>query len=177
MIALKQYKNISGFLNRYTIIKIGRLHIRLHRINSPDITPFYHTHPYSYLSIIIRGGYIEKLVKNSNILTKKHKLFSFIFRSHNQYHRIESCKAKTTTLFIAFYRKDKYDWKLKHDDNIIIKEYICPDHQGIYRCIINNKMKFCKFIPKEGWFIGSSNYDIAKYETRKSIYQNRKWEL
>lgn len=66
MILFKPYSNIKDFLLRFTLIKIGGLHIRLHKIIDKDKTALYHNHPFNYISIILKGGYNETILINKN---------------------------------------------------------------------------------------------------------------
>ncbi len=100
MILFKRYINIKNFIQRYTILHIGKLHIRIHKITDCDKTTLYHNHPFHYISIILKGGYSEKILGDNKIYS--HGVFSVICRNNMIYHRIESLKSITTTLFIAY---------------------------------------------------------------------------
>lgn len=162
---LKPYSHLKDYLERWTLFKIGRLHIRFHRIKSDDATPFLHSHPFSYISIILRGKYTETL-ENKELL---HKRFSIIFRSSKTFHRIKNVDPKTLTLFIAISTKNSA-WELKKA-NIDVKgwETYKP---GIYIRHINGKNLYSKF--DEFWFRGSENEESAIMEIRPSIDQTTK---
>ncbi len=158
----KGYTNIKDFLHRFTILKIGALHIRLHRLLSEDQTTLYHNHPFHYISIILRGGYIEKQFNPETKKTKikTHNRLSILFRNKKIYHRIESVKPNTLTLFIS-YGKDKWD----------AINYGMPKHpNGVYKRVVNKKEKWCKYT--DGiWRIGHSCIGKALKEDRPSIHQ------
>lgn len=107
MIILKPYSSIKNFLQRFTIIQIGKLHIRLHRITDKDQTTLFHNHPFNYISIILRGGYTETYLVNGEEKRSKHGFLSIIKRGHDTFHRIESVKGEAVTLFVAY---GKYSW-------------------------------------------------------------------
>lgn len=156
----KPYTNIKDFLYRFTLIKFGKLHIRLHLIADKDQSSLYHNHPFHYVSIILRGGYVEKiLLPSGEIVTKDHSLFSLICRRNNVFHRIEKIHGKTLTLFLAY---GNYGWKA------INTEHSADD--GIYQRTIQGKLVWSK---KESgiWFIGHEDKDTAQQETRHSIHQ------
>lgn len=50
----------SEYITRLHIIKTPWFAVCLHWLNKPDPEPFMHDHPVSFLSIILRGGYIER---------------------------------------------------------------------------------------------------------------------
>lgn len=157
---LKPYSNIKNFLYRFSIIKIGILHIRIHKIVDKDRTSFYHNHPFHYLSIILKGGYEEHRLVNNEVIIKRFSFLSFIFRNRNSYHRINSIIGETITLFIAY---GNYSW-----DIIQMNENNSDD--GLYYREINNTFVWTK---KENgiFYIGNKNKDIALKETRYSIHQ------
>ena len=96
MIFFKKYSSIPKYLERFTILKILNFHIRIHKILSEDKTPYYHNHPFSFLSIILSGGYTEEILDNDNIITKKHNRFKFILRNKKTYHKIKSIEPNGT---------------------------------------------------------------------------------
>ncbi len=164
LIFFKKYTSIPKYLERFTILKIFKLHIRIHRILSEDKTVFYHNHPFNFLSIILNGGYTEEVLIGDTVITKIHNRFHFIFRNKNTYHKIKSIKPNTKTLFFAIGNDKK--WHLKSIDPIINR----PE-DGIYKRIINDKKVFSKC--NDGMFyIGSDNINEAMRECRMSIFQD-----
>lgn len=157
----KKYTSIPNFLLRFTLIKIGKLHIRIHRILSEDKTTLFHNHPFYYISFIVKGGYIEEqLQADGNVKTTYYGRFSMLFRSKNTYHRIKSVITPTTTLFIAF---GNYGWNAV---NITTPE----QSDGVYQRFVVGKHLWSKY--KNGiWFIGNNSKSIASKENRHSIHQ------
>lgn len=115
---LKPYKHLKGYLHRWTFFESKKFHFRIHHILSEYKTPFLHNHPFSYLSIIISGGYEEVYEKNGKLIKKKNKKFSWIWRSHKTFHRITNVKPNTKTLFFTL--KSPMDWTLKKHKDIAI---------------------------------------------------------
>lgn len=164
----KEYNSLPNYLMRFTLVQVGRLHIRLHNIISKDTTPFLHNHPFSYISIILKGSYDEQLLVDNKIVVKTHKPGSIIFRTNKDYHRINNtngCK----TLFIAI--KSNNTWSIKRHDSIDNPiEYKTPT-DGIHTRQIKGRKLYCKVV--DGiWYIGNEDYKIATNETRQSIHQN-----
>lgn len=50
----------TGHIDRLHIIKTPWFALCLHWIMAPDPEPFEHDHPVSFLSIVLRGGYLER---------------------------------------------------------------------------------------------------------------------
>lgn len=160
MIIFKPYVSIVGFLQRYTLLKVGNLHIRVHKITDRDKTTLFHNHPFNYISIVLKNGYTEVYIDdNGNHIKIKHKRFAIIKRKHNIYHRIDDISGETITLFITY---GKYKWNAFNTEDV--------NDFGIYQRIINGKVLWCK---KENgiWFIGHTDKSSAEYETRHSIHQ------
>lgn len=160
----KKYTSIENYLERFTILKIGKLHIRIHNILSSDKTPFFHNHPFGYISFILKGGYIEERLVNNKIVEKKYSRYSIIVRNKNMYHRIKTLEIPTKTLFIAYGRSL---WKLKTLESKNRLE------DGIYTRTIKNEKIYCKV--KDGMFyIGCFNFDVNKIniENRLSRFQD-----
>ena len=166
----KKYASIKGYLERETILSFGKLKIRYHKILSPDGTPYLHSHPFRYLSIILWGGYSEQILVGEQIITKTHKIGSIILRSAETHHRITKAK-NCRTLFFAF--DSSYKWQLKKHNSIIKEDFKIPTQSGIYLRVINGREVYCKF--DNFWYIGSSNKLIAEMEERLSIYQVGNW--
>lgn len=159
MILFKKYISIKDFLYRYTIIKIGNLHIRLHKIVDKDRTNLYHNHPFNYISIILKGGYTEIYLEDGIEKKFKYGLFDIVKHDNKTYHRIDNIKGDTITLFIAY---GKYDWNAINRDDII--------EDVVVERYVNDRKMWCK--KQNGiWFIGSINKEIAEKETRHSIHQ------
>jgi hypothetical protein len=162
MILFKGYTNIKDFLHRFTILKMGKFHMRLHKLISDDETTLYHNHPFHFLSFIIKGGYTEVIYnpKTKETKTIKHNRFSLILRNRNTYHRLEKVNSPTITLFISF---GKHQWDAINFGTPKFKN-------GIYKRKINNKEKWCKY--SEGiWYVGNQCICKAVKENRPSIHQ------
>ncbi len=160
MILFRPYVNIKNFLNRFTILKIGSLHIRLHWILDSDKSTLYHNHPFHYISIILKGGYVESYIVDSVTKIAYHKFGSIIIRKNSIFHRIDKILGETLTLFIAY---GNYGWQAH---NTIVD----TSGDGLFERIVNNKKIWSK---KENgiWFIGNEDKNIAQKETRHSVHQ------
>ncbi len=164
---LKQYRSLPKYLLRFTILKISRLHVRFHHILSSDGTPYVHTHPFNYISIILKGSYVEQLEVDGKIKEINHTRGSIIVRHHNQYHRIKSTPG-AITLFITWKVKKKWDLK-PHSEVEIPSEYTKPS-DGIHQRLINNKLVWSKAL-NGVWYIGSEDKEKALLSEKYSIYQ------
>ncbi len=160
MIFFKGYSNIKDFLSRFTILKIGKLHIRLHKIKDIDRSGFFHNHPFNYISIVLKGGYTEQVLEDNGFYEETFTAGHVIFRNRKTCHKITEVKAPTYTLFLAW---GKYEWRAV---NLAEPKYA----DGVYQRTIKDKKLWAKR-KRDIWFIGHESYLEALSETRHSIHQ------
>ncbi len=170
---MRLYKHLPDYLYRWTLLHIGRLHIRLHELISEDKTPFLHSHPFFYISIIFKGGYEETLLINGKLITKKHIAPTIVARSPDTYHRISKVYTKCKTIFFTW----RYgSWNLiRHEDICTPPDYISPDRPGIYIRDIDNKKVFSKF-DNGIWYTGNIDFIDACMSSTPSIHQCTSWK-
>lgn len=163
--ASKEYKSLKDYLERVTIFRLGRFHVRTHNVMKGDITPFQHTHPFSYMTIILSGGYKEE----SGDVVRDMKVGGVYVRHSRIPHRILSVLPNTKTLFIAWYRKD-LKWEFSDS------QYPSPDWieypVGMYRRKVFGKVVWSRF--DRYWFRGDFDKSTAEKEIRPSINQESK---
>lgn len=88
----------SEYITRLHVIKTPWCALCLHWINSPDVEPWLHDHPVSFLSVVLRGGYAELRAWNGDVGHRVHKWFNFIRASKFDRHRIIFVRKGTVTL-------------------------------------------------------------------------------
>ena len=69
-----------------------------------------HTHPWSTLGFILKGGYKEIVNESYERVTKQ---FGFAFTSYKERHKIAEVVPGTTTLFFHWFRKHKWEAHLQ----------------------------------------------------------------
>lgn len=170
---MKAYNHLVGYLHRWTICKIGKLHIRLHHILNVDGTPFLHNHPFAYVSIILTGGYTEQVLVGDELKLVNHLAPAIIIRKSSTYHRIVEVGGDCKTLFFAY---GSSTWGLKrHPDITPPDTYRVPSTCGIYCRYINGKKRYAKF--NDGvWYAGSESIESAYTTTTLSVHQCGVWE-
>lgn len=166
MFKLKEYNSLKGYLERFTILNIGRLHIRIHKILSSDATPFLHNHPFHYISFVYSGGYTEQ----SLLGFKKYPRFSIIIHKASFFHRFDDVLPNTKTLFFSW-KTNQYKWQLKKAPIISEKLNWIEHKPGIYLRELNNGKKYCKF--DVFWFKGQDTPEEALKEESPSNNQTK----
>jgi hypothetical protein len=69
----------------------------------------YHSHPFSFLSVILKGTYTEEINDNGNIIFKKRKWFNFV--SRDTFHKI-NCDEDVWTIQAGFVKTNKVRIKI-----------------------------------------------------------------
>ena len=89
----------SEYIVRLHLLKTPWFAICLHWLMKPDPEPYLHDHPVSFLSLILRGSYRERRVKNAQGLhIKENKWFNWIRATPDDRHSIVWVAPKTLTL-------------------------------------------------------------------------------
>jgi len=123
----------SGYITRLHIIKSPWWAIMLHWINGPDPEPHMHDHPVTFLSVILRGGYVEKMpivrhqftvmgwVERPGVAHYERRWFNYI-RAGKHIHTIVYVKPNTLTL--CFVGPKVREWGFHTEDGWVFwKEY------------------------------------------------------
>jgi len=181
---MKIYGHLPYFLERWTVFKWWRLHIRIHHLIGPDRTPFLHSHPFWYVSIILSGDYIELYEgPDGKLIRVKHGPGSIIVRRPSTFHRIEHTSyPKCRTLFITWERRISVPrerlWDLKRHPDVVCRfTFKQPSIPGVYQRTVNGNYLYAKF--DQFWYVGNTNLGLAQREYRLSIHQvcDKWWDL
>jgi hypothetical protein len=84
----------SEYIRRLHVIKTPWFAVCLHWILKPDPEPYLHDHPVTFLSLILRGRYLEN--RNGRLVNRR--WWNFIRASSEDTHRIEAVAPNTLTL-------------------------------------------------------------------------------
>ncbi len=96
---VKEIRSKEGILHfkRWSIISTKWLSVYIHYINQADEDKHLHDHPWSFWSVILKGGYIELTESGRN-----HRRFLHMaFRKKNTPHKIEVLIHPTWSLVIT----------------------------------------------------------------------------
>lgn len=117
--SVKPYNHLPTYLHRWQVFQLGRLKVRVHDILTADETPFLHTHPFNYVSVVLSGGYTEQLLCDGNLVERSYKTGSVITHTNKTYHRISAVLPNTKTLFFAWDTTNgEQGWSLIRHPNI-----------------------------------------------------------
>lgn len=98
-----------NYLERLRIIQTPWWAVYLHRLGTPDSRPTLHDHPWSFLSIILWGGYFERRLDTKTRKVRiKHRRFINIMRRDDA-HSIHTLD-RTPTWTLLFVGKRRRTW-------------------------------------------------------------------
>lgn len=99
----------SEYILRLHIVKTPLFAICLHWIRKPDLEPWLHDHPVSFLSIVLRGRYAELRARgDGDIGVQLVERWNYIRATPRDRHRIVFCRANTLTL--CFMGPKRREW-------------------------------------------------------------------
>jgi hypothetical protein len=84
----------SEYITRLHVVKTPWFAVCLHWFNKPDPEPFDHDHPVTFLSLILRGSYVEQ----RNGVRKTRRWVNFIRASADDQHTIVELRGRPLTL-------------------------------------------------------------------------------
>jgi hypothetical protein len=101
------------FMRRYILLNRSWGKIYLHRIDGED-TAHLHSHPWSYVSIVLKGHHKEHLMDRT-ILRKP---FSIAFRKHDTFHRLETVAARASWTLVLM-GPERHAWGFLKDGQFV----------------------------------------------------------
>src|SRR5579862_4025944 len=54
------WKELGEVFYRYTVIKTRWFNVYLHKLDAPSWHPVCHDHPWSFITVLLKGGYLER---------------------------------------------------------------------------------------------------------------------
>lgn len=127
------YWHLEGYMNRYWLVPFNKFtpSARIHHILRSDDARAFHDHPWSYISVILRGGYTEVTPvydKSGLYKGEKRRWFSpgrILFRKYNSWHRLELDEGKDAwTLFISFSYRQKWGFLVSPESKQSYNTYL-----------------------------------------------------
>jgi quercetin dioxygenase-like cupin family protein len=108
---VKEIRSKEGVLHfeRWRLLSTGLFSVYIHRIFKSDEDANEHSHPWNFLSFILKGGYIEQRNGKGKIMTPG----NYMMMGVNEYHKITVIKP-TTTLVITGPRICNWGYKTEH---------------------------------------------------------------
>jgi hypothetical protein len=108
------YKNDAIYLDRLRLVQTPCFGVYLHHIEQPDLDRDPHDHPWSFGSLVLRGGYVERfhpypnVHRDFHVVTRQWRRWSWHRMGTATAHRITSVQPGTVTL--VFVGRRRRDW-------------------------------------------------------------------
>jgi len=134
-VALRPFSHLEGYMYRWVLCRAGRFMARIHQIVDVDRTPFLHSHPFWYLSVIISGGYDERVLRADGTLgVVRRRRGSVVLRHPGTLHRIDRVVGPCTTLFIIWSLPTQLGqgWRLARHPEVLVPIGYDERPDGIY---------------------------------------------
>lgn len=163
------YTHLPGYLHRWCLVKLGRFMLRKHDILTPDETPFLHSHPFWYVSIVLRGGYRERVLdRYAGLKTVQRRKWSIVFRRPGTMHRIDWVWGDCQTLFFTWAKGGKgQNWSLFRYPFMKVPEAYCDYPDGVWLVDGTYRKRWHGI-----WYARRDTVEAAHQCTDFSIHQN-----
>ena len=109
----------STYLRRLHLLKTPWFSVYVHWILQRDPQPDLHDHPVDFLSIVLRGGYVEEYLYRGHRRSRQIRRWNFV--RHTDLHRIVHVKSGTITL--CFAGKHRHEWGFHTSDGWVCWKY------------------------------------------------------
>jgi hypothetical protein len=95
------------YLARLRIVQTPWFALYLHRMDGPDSRPTLHDHPWNFLSVVLRGGYIERRLDPTTMTVDEHRVVRRWnrMRTHDAHAITSLLRVPTWTLLLVGARR------------------------------------------------------------------------
>ena len=105
------------YLSRWRIIQTPWFGVLLHRIYKPDWARELHNHPWSFMSLILTGGYTEECKRNGdNVKQVRRGVGSVSRRTKQDFHRISELHGTVRTFVLVGRRRQEWGFLVPSDE-------------------------------------------------------------
>lgn len=137
----------SGYITRLHVIKTPWFAICLHWINGPDPEPYLHDHPITFLSIFLRGWYIEERQLGTDFRVRLHTWANWIWASRADRHTIVEV-APDGALTLCFMGPKTREWGFHFPQGLWVhwKAYNDRKYRGDPELVNLATKQFCRHV-------------------------------
>lgn len=106
-----------NYLTRWRIVQTPWFGLYLHRMDGPDPRPTLHDHPWSFLSVVLRGGYYEHRLDPMTLKVERRWVTRFNRMRPSDAHFIKALRRVPTWTFVVVGRRVR-TWGYFEDTDI-----------------------------------------------------------
>lgn len=79
------YDKAGNYLTRWRVVQTPWAFLYLHRFDGPDPRPTLHDHPWNFVSVVFRGGYVERRLDTMTMQVNESRVVRFlnVMRTHD----------------------------------------------------------------------------------------------
>lgn len=120
--------NWSGdgvYLTRWRVIETPLFAVFVHRFRGPDPRPTLHDHPWNFLSVVLRGGYVERRLDPKTLRVRVHRpvrLLNYV-RSSDAHAIVSLDRDPTWTLLFVGRRRRTWGYLEQVGDHWVWTEF------------------------------------------------------
>jgi len=128
---VKEIKSRLGVLHfqRYAVIETDKFAVYIHKIHEADKDLHLHSHPWNFISLILKGSYIEKFL-GKDLFWEDQEFFriksflSFSKGNRSYFHKIERIrKGPVYSLFVTWGKHQNWFYKMEDGSQIESDHY------------------------------------------------------
>lgn len=124
----------TPYLTRWRLFQTPLCGVYLHKIGTPDPRDTLHNHPWPFVAVILRGGYLEA-VKDEEIYARwKRVRWVNVKRFNNSFHWIMSLD-RTPTWTLMFVGRRRRVWGYLDREGVFTKFYEHPFNDDFQRAL------------------------------------------
>lgn len=121
------------YLTRWWLLgsSTSRWALMLHKMHRPDDDACHHDHPWSFLTLILFGGYVDEVtLTDGRIRTRLNRIGRLLFRRAEHTHRIHALPAGSCfTLVLRFRKRRSWGFHTEHGGWVPWRRFI--DLRGV----------------------------------------------
>lgn len=115
---IPNYDGPGNYLTRLRLIQTPLFGVYLHRFDGPDPRDTLHEHPWPFVSIVLRGGYIERRLDPHTMEVDENRVVRYINvkHAHNAHAIIRLLRYPTWTLMVVGRRTKTWGYLERLED-------------------------------------------------------------
>lgn len=118
---------------RYRLLETPWLRLYIHQICRSDEDWHLHTHPWNFISFLLKGSYKQECFTKSHFVFTKHNRFDVVKLNRHDAHSITLCSDEVWSFFIAYGKRSGWGYILNDQSFIDHESYRTLKNEGKLR--------------------------------------------
>lgn len=107
------------YLTRWTLLQLFGWALLLHKMHRPDQDRCHHDHPWRFVTLVLWGGYVEEIMVDEGVRTRRNRPGTLLYRPALHTHRVSGLpRGSCWTLVLRGpyqrvwgFRNDRREWR------------------------------------------------------------------